>query len=84
MHARLCQCEARQGRTARGSAGPSSCGWRATPTPATRRTSDELVRHYMPLARSAAARYGHTTESLDDLVRVASIGLLKAIERYAS
>jgi RNA polymerase sigma-B factor len=43
---------------------------------------DELVRRYMPLARSAAARYQHTSESFDDLLQVAAIGLLKAIDRY--
>jgi RNA polymerase sigma-B factor len=43
---------------------------------------EELVRRYMPLARSAAARYQHTSESFDDLLQVASIGLLKAIDRY--
>jgi RNA polymerase sigma factor (sigma-70 family) len=36
----------------------------------------------MPLARSLAARYRHTGESFDDLSQVASIGLLKASDRY--
>jgi len=43
---------------------------------------DELVGRYLPLARRLAGRYGHTSEPLDDLVQVASIGLLKAIDRY--
>jgi RNA polymerase sigma-B factor len=43
---------------------------------------DALVEQYMPLARSLAARYRHTGESFDDLLQVASIGLLNAIDRY--
>jgi RNA polymerase sigma-B factor len=43
---------------------------------------DEIVDRYLPLARRLAGRYGHTSEPLDDLVQVASIGLLKAIDRY--
>jgi RNA polymerase sigma-B factor len=43
---------------------------------------EALVEQYMPLARSLAARYRHTGESFDDLSQVASIGLLKAIDRY--
>jgi RNA polymerase sigma-B factor len=36
----------------------------------------------MPLARGLARRYHRGTEPLDDLVQVASIGLLGAIERF--
>jgi RNA polymerase sigma-B factor len=36
----------------------------------------------MPLARGLARRYCRGNESLDDLVQVASIGLLGAIERF--
>src|SRR3954454_16644767 len=43
---------------------------------------DALIERYLPLARSLAARYRHTSEPFDDLLQVASIGLLKAIERY--
>ena len=43
---------------------------------------DELVEQYLPLAESLARRYQHSGQPLDDLVQVASIGLLKAIDRF--
>ena len=47
-----------------------------------RRTREEIVERFMPLARSLALRYRGGVESVDDLVQVASVGLLKAIDRY--
>jgi RNA polymerase sigma-B factor len=46
------------------------------------RAREELVERFLPLARSLALRYQHSYESLDDLLQVASIGLLKAIDRF--
>jgi RNA polymerase sigma-B factor len=43
---------------------------------------DELVRRFMPLARSLALRYRRQTESLDDLIQVANLGLVKAIDGF--
>ena len=43
---------------------------------------DELVRRFLPLAHRLARRYDRGPEPLDDLVQVASIGLLHAIERF--
>ncbi|MET0761881.1 MAG: SigB/SigF/SigG family RNA polymerase sigma factor [Thermoleophilaceae bacterium] len=43
---------------------------------------DRLVHRYMPLARFCASRYARGHEPFDDLLQVASIGLLKAIDRY--
>jgi RNA polymerase sigma-B factor len=43
---------------------------------------EELVRRFMPLARELALRYTYTDEPFDDLLQVASLGLLKAIDRF--
>ena len=43
---------------------------------------EELVRRYLPFARSLALRYRGATESPDDLIQVASIGLINAIDRF--
>jgi RNA polymerase sigma-B factor len=43
---------------------------------------DEFVVRFMPLARQLAARYRHAGEPLDDLVQVACVGLIKAVDRY--
>jgi RNA polymerase sigma-B factor len=44
---------------------------------------DELARRHLPLARKLAARYTNPNEPLEDLVQVASLGLLRAIDRYS-
>lgn len=46
------------------------------------RLREQLVVRFMPLARSLAARYRRQTESFDDLVQVASVGLVKAIDGF--
>ncbi len=41
-----------------------------------------LTERFLPLARSLARRYERGGESLDDLTQVASLALLKAIDRF--
>jgi RNA polymerase sigma-B factor len=43
---------------------------------------DELIMDFMPLVRSLARRYAGRGEQFDDLVQVASVGLVKAIDRF--
>lgn len=46
------------------------------------RARSQLVDRFLPLARQLARRYQRGGEPLDDLVQVASLGLLKAIDRF--
>jgi RNA polymerase sigma-B factor len=43
---------------------------------------DELVQRFLPLARKLARRYSGAREPFDDLLQVASLGLVKAIDRF--
>ena len=42
----------------------------------------ELVERFLPLARDLALRYTYSDEPFDDLLQVASLGLIKAIDRF--
>jgi RNA polymerase sigma-B factor len=41
-----------------------------------------LIERYVPLARSLAFRYSRSGEPSDDLAQVASLGLVKAVDRW--
>jgi RNA polymerase sigma-B factor len=43
---------------------------------------EALVQRFLPLARQLARRYQRGGEPLDDLIQVASLALLKAIDRF--
>jgi RNA polymerase sigma-B factor len=46
------------------------------------RARAELVDRFLPLARNLARRYAGAREPFDDLLQVASLGLVKAIDRF--
>ncbi|MEA2418798.1 MAG: polymerase sigma-B factor [Thermoleophilaceae bacterium] len=43
---------------------------------------EELAERFLPLARDLALRYTYTDEPFDDLLQVACLGLVKAIDRF--
>jgi RNA polymerase sigma-B factor len=43
---------------------------------------EELVTIYLPLARNLARRYARSSESYEDLTQVASLALVKAVDRF--
>jgi RNA polymerase sigma-B factor len=47
-----------------------------------RAAREELFERFRPLARKLAARYSNPHEPIEDLVQVASMGLLGAIDRF--
>jgi len=47
-----------------------------------RAAREALVERFLPLAQQLARRYARSNEPLDDLIQVASLGLLKAIDRF--
>ena len=43
---------------------------------------EELIRRHLPFARGLTQRYRSASESFDDLLQVAHLGLLNAIDRF--
>lgn len=46
------------------------------------RARAELIERFLPLARRLATRYVSRRQPLDDLVQIASLGLVKAVDRF--
>jgi len=51
-------------------------------SPERERLRSDVICGYIPMARRAAARFGGRGENLDDLIQVATIGLIKAVDRF--
>jgi RNA polymerase sigma-B factor len=47
-----------------------------------RHARSALIERFLPLARALAGRYHRSGEPLEDLIQVASVALVKAIDRY--
>jgi len=47
-----------------------------------RRAREELIARFLPLARKLARRYAGPREPFEDLLQVASLGLVKAVDRF--
>jgi RNA polymerase sigma-B factor len=50
--------------------------------PARSRLREQIIYRCIPVARREAGRYRHAGESMDDLVQVATIGLIHAVDRF--
>ncbi|MBV8995169.1 MAG: RNA polymerase sigma factor SigF [Pseudonocardiales bacterium] len=50
--------------------------------PARRRWRDNLISGYLPVAEHIARRFAGRGEPLDDLIQVATVGLINAVDRF--
>lgn len=50
--------------------------------PARRRVRDRVICEYMSFARGLALRFAGRGEPVDDLIQVATVGLIKAVDRF--
>lgn len=43
---------------------------------------DQLITGYLPLARNVARKHAYPSDNVDDLVQVAAVGLINAVDRF--
>jgi RNA polymerase sigma-B factor len=56
--------------------------WRRLTAERDGRAREELIERYMPFAKRLALRYRGASESFDDLLQVANLGLINAVDRF--
>ena len=61
---------------------PESLLWRRLRDQRDPAAREELVRRYLPFAKNLALRYRGASESFDDLLQVANLGLVNAVDRF--
>src|SRR6201989_2363497 len=61
---------------------PESLLWRRVRAERDPADREELVRRYLPFAKNLALRYRGASESFDDLLQVANLGLVNAVDRF--
>ncbi|MGH3837620.1 MAG: sigma factor, partial [Pseudonocardiaceae bacterium] len=54
----------------------------AADDPARQRLREQLISGYLPMAEHIARRFAGRGEPLDDLVQVATVGLINAVDRF--
>lgn len=73
-----------------GAAGRASTSARCSPTsplspadsPERERIRDTLVRNHLELARNLARKFRNRDEAMEDLVQIATVGLIHAVDRF--
>src|SRR5437899_6198819 len=61
---------------------PTECSRLRRPGDQQRRSREALIERYLPLARKLAWRYSRSSIPYEDLVQVASLALVKAVDRF--
>ncbi len=56
--------------------------WRRLTVEGDKRAREELIERYMPFAKRLALRYRGASESFEDLLQVANLGLINAVDRF--
>lgn len=72
----------RSGTPNRSAPGVEAELWRLFKEREDERARDALITHFLPLARAQARRYSSTGLPIEDLIQVANVGLIRAVDRF--